>query len=180
MASLEEMLTTYNAKALQMDPPLKERKSFRDRKDATLALSKVGLTPEDVPTTNGNGNGSDNGAAKTPKPKKARAKKAAKPKKDVKHVISEEDDPVLAGFVTREGSKQYLVLKALIGGEKVSLTDLVKVTGTSSGSVKAILNGIVNKTKGKLLRGKGERPKYKLVRSKEEEGEVFYSLQRED
>jgi len=174
-ASLGDMLEAFNAKALEMDPPLKERKSFRRRKDAHESLSKVGLKPEDVPASNGNGTE----ATKTPKAKKTRTKKASKPKKESKHVVSAEDDPVLAAFSTQKDSKQYQVLKALIDGERMSVGDLIKITGTNLGSIKAILQGIVKKTEGKLLRGKNERPKYKLVKEKEDKV-LYYSLQKED
>lgn len=198
MASLSEMLSAYNEKAPEFN--LKSRKSFRDRKDAYEALSKVGLAPsEPEPTTNeGNveteivdndiGNVEEEDKAPTVKksrPRKSKAKKAvkkkaAKGKKQTSssgRLISGDEDDVLSEWQVLRHSKQHKALTALLKGGPVALTKLATIAGTSIAAISAVISGIKGKTQGKLMRGQ-PRPKYVLIKTKEED-DTYIELHKE-
>jgi hypothetical protein len=196
MASLSEMLQTFNAKAAEFN--LKTRKAFRDRKDAYAALSKIGIDiepPETAPLDTNKSEAPEEVATeevatapqeqmRMSKPRKRKpAKKAAKKSNTKKPAAAggrrrvDDDDTVQGMFKVLDGSKQEKVLTALLRGDPLSMKRLATIAGSSVGATSAIVAGLDLKTKGKLLNG-GPRPPYKVLRSKEE-GEVIVALIKE-
>ena len=177
MPSLAELLIQYNTKAVTMD--LKPRKSFRDRKDAFESLQKVGIEIEPPPpVAEGNGKKAKKAKGKKAKGKKAKATAKGKARAQPKNLVTEEDNPELAVFVTRNGSKQHNVLAVLLEAkEPMTMKEIAETAGTGT-AIAAIINGIQQKLAGKLLRG-GPRPKFKLVKSKDDDKEVRFKLEKE-
>jgi hypothetical protein len=139
--TIQQMLEEYNV--LAKSQGLKVRKSFKDRADALKALA----------TAKSNGEKKANG--KQP----ARAKKEKKAKAPL--------EGIAGTFGVLEGSKQHKLLMKLNEnlGKPVTLAELMKVTGTSSGACLTTIKALIVKAKKpfKIETSRNESKEYCVV-----------------
>lgn len=90
--------------------------------------------------------------------------KAKKPKKEKPELTG-----ISAVFQSRPGSKQEKVLLKLHEkvGKKVAFKDLIKACSGTKSSTMMVVNGLIAKTVGKLMRGKKEKIPYKITKSRD-------------
>jgi hypothetical protein len=166
----------------------KTRKQFRNRATAEAAFQSLNLPDPDwgdgKPTkvSKSKSKGAAPKAVTTIKSVSAAKPGRRKPKANgaERHVISKDEDTLLAAFQALNGSNHAKVLARLekAGGKPVALADLQKETGQEKSAIMMTIGGLIKKTEGESLRGK-PRPKYKIIKTRNDDKELYIALQAE-